>query len=238
MKQPTHLNQAVLLHTTVTWSRRGASGTAQHVGHQALHRDYPPLPARKPCLKTLTKPLPCYVFVCASAAPRLGTACVRVAIRAHTFRGHTIHNKQKTRTCELARHVCSNERQKRATCIRLTTVSCNWLSARRHTNAQLAGLMPFSSPFYYCGDNVTAFGDLIKGVSPMLVQEARSQAPPLRLHPSSFLLPLSFSTSASCVSTCAIRSKHLPAVRKFPAPSCAAPPHPMAQRPPPPRARM
>ena len=39
--------------------------------------------------------------------------------------------------------------------------------------------MPFTSPFYYCGDDVTAFQDIASHPSPTLVQERRSFAPVL-----------------------------------------------------------
>jgi hypothetical protein len=55
----------------------------------------------------------------------------------------------------------------------------------RAVNPNLAGIMPFESPFYYCGDNVTAFADLptvdpargLYGGSAVLLQEATSFTP-------------------------------------------------------------
>lgn len=57
----------------------------------------------------------------------------------------------------------------------------------RAHNPNLAGIMPFESPFYYCGDNVTSFEDLpvhnsmrgFFGPSPVQTQERTSFAPVL-----------------------------------------------------------
>ena len=50
---------------------------------------------------------------------------------------------------------------------------------RRRLNPSLAGIMPFHSPFYYCGDGVETFGDIAMHPSPVLVQQATSFAPVL-----------------------------------------------------------
>ena len=39
--------------------------------------------------------------------------------------------------------------------------------------------MPFSAPFYYCGDNVTSFADVARVPSPIVRQMRRSFAPVL-----------------------------------------------------------
>jgi hypothetical protein len=57
----------------------------------------------------------------------------------------------------------------------------------RTHNPNLAGIMPFEAPFYYCGDNVTSFGDLTThdptrgfyGPSDVQMQEQTSFAPVL-----------------------------------------------------------
>ena len=50
---------------------------------------------------------------------------------------------------------------------------------RRRFNPSLAGIMPFHSPFYYCGDSVEEFSDVVIHPSPVLTQQATSFAPVL-----------------------------------------------------------
>jgi hypothetical protein len=50
---------------------------------------------------------------------------------------------------------------------------------RRRFNPSLAGIMPFHSPFYYCGDGVDSFDEISSHPSPVLIQQATSFAPVL-----------------------------------------------------------
>ena len=47
---------------------------------------------------------------------------------------------------------------------------------RRRFNPSLAGIMPFHSPFYYCGDHVQHFADISSHPSPVLRQQKTSFA--------------------------------------------------------------